>query len=330
MVEIWTKLTKFGYPNYSVSTEGRIMNHKSGYVLNFSPSKKDGYVYVRIRDENKKSSGEMLHRLVLAAFQGSLYRLGTTVDHINRIKTDNRLVNLRWATAIEQGRNKNPNSGYRSCEIRQLNLDGSLVKIWESRKKAASVLDLSKSSIGLACIQASDYAGYLWEDIESDIIPGEIWKEVTDPNFKDFLVSNMGRIRTNFGKVTYGSNNNGYRSTRDNMSGTKVKRMVHCLVAEAFLGKSDLLVNHKDGVKINNKLENLEYVTQSENCLHARRTGLHPGAKNRKPVIQYDLAGKEVGRYKSIKDATTAIGHDLRSALTDNTKTAYGYYWKFA
>lgn len=63
---------------------------------------------------------------------------------------------------------------------------------------------------------------------------------------------------------------------------------VHRLVAEAFIGPRPmgLQINHKNGVKSDNRLENLEYVTQSENMKHAFATGLqsnvgerHSGAK---------------------------------------------------
>lgn len=45
--------------------------------------------------------------------------------------------------------------------------------------------------------------------------------------------------------------------------------LVHRLVTGAFLGESELEVNHKDGDKKNNKIENLEYVTRSENIRHS-------------------------------------------------------------
>jgi hypothetical protein len=46
-------------------------------------------------------------------------------------------------------------------------------------------------------------------------------------------------------------------------------RTVHRMVAEAFLGPSKLVVNHKNGVRTDNRLENLEYCTYRENALHA-------------------------------------------------------------
>lgn len=58
---------------------------------------------------------------------------------------------------------------------------------------------------------------------------------------------------------------------------------IHRLVCETFLNNwnSDLQVNHKDGNKANNCLSNLEMVTQSENQIHAFRTGLHDLTKRR-------------------------------------------------
>jgi hypothetical protein len=47
-------------------------------------------------------------------------------------------------------------------------------------------------------------------------------------------------------------------------------RKVHRLVAEAFIGESELTVNHKDFNKRNNHVDNLEYLTASENSKHAR------------------------------------------------------------
>lgn len=50
---------------------------------------------------------------------------------------------------------------------------------------------------------------------------------------------------------------------------------IHRLVLLGFCGDSHLECNHIDGDKKNNRLENLEYVTSSENKLHAWKTGLH-------------------------------------------------------
>ncbi len=55
--------------------------------------------------------------------------------------------------------------------------------------------------------------------------------------------------------------------------------LVHRIVASEFIGKSDLTVNHKDGDKKNNTLENLHFCSQAENNRHAFDTGLKKGRK---------------------------------------------------
>lgn len=84
-------------------------------------------------------------------------------------------------------------------------------------------------------------------------------------------------------------NNNGYHRVKlyGNQGYRKVG--VHRLVMLAFVGPSDLQVNHKNGDKSDNRLENLEYCTSSENQLHAHRTGLNTqiGEKNSRSKLTY-------------------------------------------
>ena len=81
---------------------------------------------------------------------------------------------------------------------------------------------------------------------------------------------------------------NGYLHIAPKVGDTRTKLLVHRLVAKAFVpGYFDgAHVNHKDGVKLNNALTNLEWVTKGDNTRHAFATGLidqigekHPGAK---------------------------------------------------
>lgn len=67
--------------------------------------------------------------------------------------------------------------------------------------------------------------------------------------------------------------------------------LVHRLIMEAFHGKSDLTVDHIDGNKLNNSLDNLEYVTREENLMRSWKIGLRDNQRLkqkeqfRKPVI---------------------------------------------
>ena len=72
-------------------------------------------------------------------------------------------------------------------------------------------------------------------------------------------------------------NNSGYLKVDLYYFGMKQKKYVHRIVAEAFIKNPHKkeIVNHKDGNRKNNNVENLEWMTQSENMLHCVRNGRH-------------------------------------------------------
>ncbi len=96
----------------------------------------------------------------------------------------------------------------------------------------------------------------------------EEWRPIAcNPDFG--YVSNLGRIKSRSGKIRklqLGSN--GYM--RIGFQSGRTTLLVHRLVAEAFLSidKDKKCVNHKDLCKSNNMVENLEWVTHSENTIH--------------------------------------------------------------
>lgn len=95
-----------------------------------------------------------------------------------------------------------------------------------------------------------------------------------------YEVSNKGNIRAIFknGKMRElsGYEFNGYRRVKLRINGQPRNLLAHRVVAEAFLptinGKD--FVNHKDGVRCNNCVDNLEWCTPKENVIHAHSTGL--------------------------------------------------------
>lgn len=77
---------------------------------------------------------------------------------------------------------------------------------------------------------------------------------------------------------------------------------VHHIITEYYLGKrqNNLCVNHKDGNKKNNNIDNLEYITLSENTKHSYRTGLHAIAKDVKNSPKYiDGRCKDLKKYQA-------------------------------
>ena len=112
--------------------------------------------------------------------------------------------------------------------------------------------------------------------------PTELWRPIVGYE-AIYSISSLGRIRREVaGHGTYAGRisqkapkHRWYITTPLYIAGQRKTHTIHKLVAEAFLGPANgRTVNHKDGNKQNNRLENLEYMTPGENLQHAFATGL--------------------------------------------------------
>ena len=127
----------------------------------------------------------------------------------------------------------------------------------------------------------------------------EIWKNVSD--YPGYQISNFGRLKSLSKEWKTGEhyqiifrspekimktslNNWGYLWARISKKGKKRMFLVHIEVAKAFINNPENKpqVNHKDGNKLNNNWNNLEWNTVSENTQHAYDTGLAKGAQGEK------------------------------------------------
>ncbi|WJJ55317.1 hypothetical protein QB910_000073 [Dabrowskivirus KKP3916] len=146
---------------------------------------------------------------------------------------------------------------------------------------------------------------------------GELLKQVKGT---PWYVTNLGRIMTTRGQgweKKFTLSRNGYYMV--NYKGKNY--YVHILVAEAFLGErpDGFEVNHKDGNKKNNHVDNLEYVTKSENIQHAVDTGLKPS-----------MHGETNGMHKlSNDDAKRLILELEHGASNDYLGQKYGLHSRY-
>jgi len=242
----YKRLTEF--PDYAVSNDGAIWSYKSNRELktNMSPA---GYINISLYDNANKRRTVLVHRLVAMAWIEG-YKKGLIVNHKNGIRHDNRVSNLEWMSQSE-----NIKHSYRA---------GS------TRKSHARVIDATP------------------EELEN-----ETW--VFMHGFRGiYEVSSLGRVRSisrvytragskhpiyHYGKMKTPTKRNGYYTVHlCKPDGTRVRRSVHKLVLESFTRnvenklKRNLIVNHIDGDKTNNKLSNLEWVTYSQNTQHYHDT----------------------------------------------------------
>lgn len=117
------------------------------------------------------------------------------------------------------------------------------------------------------------------------------------------------------------------------INGQSKKLFIHKMVAETFLQKPNikekLIVNHKDGNKLNNNINNLEKITYSENFLHAcYEIKTNPRCRG---IIQLDKKYNQLNDFPSIAIASKTLGicaSNISRAATKGT-TAGGYYWRY-
>jgi len=154
-----------------------------------------------------------------------------------------------------------------------------------------------------------------------------------------YEVSNTGIVRN---KVTGHilapqKDKKGYLRVRLSLNDVKATAKVHRLVAVAFIpnpeGKPQ--VNHMDTNKQNNRVDNLEWATNSENQLHAYRYGLNhaTGKAGRKkvPVCKVDLStGEVLATYKSMADAGRENGLHIANickVINGERSSTGGFGW---
>lgn len=140
----------------------------------------------------------------------------------------------------------------------------------------------------------------------------EEWRDI--PGYEGlYQVSNLGRVKSLYrstrkptgGIMTPKMDTCGYLRVRLRKNGKKYTGKVHRLVAMAFIHNPDNKpqVNHRNGIKTDNRVSNLEWMTNRENCNHRRDVLGEIGGYEKKPVLC-----KETGVvYESAEAAAMAI-----------------------
>lgn len=166
----------------------------------------------------------------------------------------------------------------------------------------------------------------------------EIWKDIE--GYKGFYkVSNLGNIKSLPRNGTVNEeriikpckNNNGYVKIGLNKEGIIKYKTIHRIVAESFIPNPNNLeqVNHINGNKEDNRVDNLEWCTQSENIKHC----MNVLGKMKRKVMKIDTkTNKIIQTFDSTVEAMKETGIDrtnITRCCNGKLVTAGGYIWKY-
>ena len=166
----------------------------------------------------------------------------------------------------------------------------------------------------------------------------EIWKDI--PKYEGYYqASNLGRIKSlekkhgrNYSRLkpecilSPAHDKNGYTYLRLSKKGKSKTFKVHRIILYTFKGESDKDINHKNGIKDDNKLYNLEYCTQKENNIHAYKLGL------KKPVYKKIICNETKKIYGGLILAAKEFGihpSGIWHQLNGDQPTAAGFTFKY-
>lgn len=264
-IEVWKTITD--YPNYEVSTLGRIKNIKTKYITNGYLS--NNYMLCKLT-KNRKTKSFRVHRIVAFEFL-PIIENKLEVNHLFS-KTNNNLSNLEWCTRIENMIHAKQTIKFKKMPI-TYKIDINTKKIIKIYTK---IEELKKDNYTINSIIKSintkkSYKGYFWERDNDIVYNDEIWVSLSDSIydqiniFTKYKVSNYGRIKGWYNRILSLNKSNIFETIKLTNNEKTITIKIHRLVLMAFNilqpeGKNE--VDHIDSNRFNNKLDNLRWANR--------------------------------------------------------------------
>lgn len=158
-------------------------------------------------------------------------------------------------------------------------------------------------------------------------------------DFPEYCISKEGIIISH-NKILKGTNEKGYIRVGLTKNRKTYQKYVHRLVAENFIPNSQnkSQVNHVNGIKDDNRIENLEWVSRSENMTHCFKKLGFKGSnykKNngiKKKIYQYDMQENLIKIWNGLREAARDLSlyeTNISKACKGKIKSTGGYIWRY-
>jgi hypothetical protein len=312
----WISLNCIGASNYCVSSLGDICHIHMRRLLK---SGNEAYAAVRIKLDDNRKIRVALHNLIASAFWTFPKEPNMTVDHRDRSVRNNNKDNLSWETKTTQALNQQEYMR-KSVHVIQINPNNkTIIKEWDSINEVAANFNVRYHVVNNAIRRQYIFNDCLWQ-FHEPLLEGEEFCPILIKGLEDVYVSNKGRFRLRNGHIVIGHlHSSGYRIVNLMNAFTDMKAyQAHILVAMMWISNDRPernIVNHKDHVRHNNNVENLEWVTISENNKHAN--------KIRRPVHYTDENG-QCHLFPSISEASNITKISTATIIRACQKTKMG------
>lgn len=334
--EVWKPIKDYE-KYYEVSNLGNVKSlHKNKQKI-LKPCKSGEYLRV-VLQKNGTSKTNSIHKLVIQHFNETSTP-DQCINHIDGNKVNNNINNLEWCTFRQNTKHAIQKKIFiaKTFRVSQYTLDKKeLIRIFNSIKEAMDVTGIRDSQICANCKNKTSSAGvYFWKYTDFEYKPTPI------PDGGKSLDGYLNYIITKNGEV-YSKSHKKFMAKRINSgyeyislgNGNKKKEKkdfsIHYLVAKLYIPNPNNypMINHKNSIKTDNNVNNLEWTTYSENMKQFAMEKICI------PVNKLDYKGKIIDTYKSIASASrecdiSASCISMVLSKNNNRKTAGGFKWEY-